>query len=1181
MRRAPILALILAPILVLGVIPASAIAQDDDRDYLTAFLEDTLSDVGRKVTVTGFTGALSSQASIDQLTIADDQGVWITLNGVALDWSRSALLSGEVDVSELSAKEIIVARPPTVPETDVPSPEAAGFSLPDLPVSISIDRLAADRIELGPEVLGQAVTGTLEASLQLAGGEGQAVLDLIRTGDGPAGEIRLDASYANATHDLALTLVAEEAAGGLVVGLLDIPGNPSARLDVTGEGPIDDFAARIALATDGADRLQGTVTIQGEDDGYRLGADVAGNLAPVLAPDLVDFFGTEVALDLDAWRSAAGRIVLDRFDLATRSLTLGGSAEIAADGLPVRVDVTGTLAAPDGAPVAVPFADGTRVARASFRLTSAQGDADSWSGAASIEGLDRADIKIARLDLDGSGRIGRSAAGISFGGTVNGKAAGLIPTDPAMAEALGSDLQGSVRLHMQEGSDALRLSDIRLSGAGLTGTGALQIEGLETGLLTSGRLKVETSDFARFSRLAGRPLAGAGRLDIAGSASRLSGFFDTEIAFDGTGLAIGQPEVDRLLVGPSSLKASVRRDEAGTVLRSLDLAAGGLVGQASGKLSSQGADLTGTVSFSDLSVLGPGYGGAVTLDTGFAGTPADGRITLQGQGRSLRIGTPKADRLLAGQSQLDLDLAVKDGVLQVRSARVENPQVRANATGEITGDVRSIDLEARLSDLGLIVPDISGPVTLSGTATQDSRGYLLDLTGKGPGQIAARVSGTAASDFGTADLAIAGSGEAGLANLFLSPRSVSGRVGYDLRLKGPVALRSLSGRVTLSDGRIADPDLGLSLQDVQAIGQLSGGALQLSATSGLSSGGRIRVDGPVRLDGRQEADLAITLDGLRLYDPELYETRVSGSLALRGPLAGGATLSGGLQLGETEVRVPASGFSSASELLAIRHIRDSAAVRDTRRKAGLLAAISAGAGAASSGGSIGLDVTVSAPARVFIRGRGIDAELGGELRLLGTTADVRPSGGFSLIRGRIDILGRRLVLARADLVLEGSLVPQISIAADTESDGITSTVTVDGPADDPVVSFTSSPDLPQEEVLARLLFGRGLDKISALQAAQLANAVAVLAGRGGVGLVGNLRRNFGLDDLDVTTAEDGTAALKAGKYISDNVYTEIEVDQEGKSRINLNLDLREGLTVKGRLGADGETGIGVYLQRDY
>jgi translocation and assembly module TamB len=1157
-------------------------AQGDDRDYLTAFLEDTLSGAGRQVTVTGFAGALSSKATIEQLTIADDQGIWITLNGVVLDWSRSALMSGEVEVSELSADEVIVARAPQAQASAIPSPEAPGFSLPELPLSINIARLAAKRIELGPGVLGQPVTGTLEASLQLAGGEGRAALDLIRTGDGPAGEIRLDASYANATRDLGLSLIAEEGAGGLVVGLLGIQGNPSARLEVAGQGPLADFSADIGLATDGAQRLQGRVTIRGEDGGYRLGADVAGNLAPILAPDLVDFFGSDVVLKLDAWRSAAGRIVVDRFDLAARALALTGQAEIAADGLPVRVDVTGTLAAPDGAPVAVPFAAETRVRRAEFRLTSKQGSADSWSGEIALDGLDRPEIGIARLAVKGSGRIGRSSVGISFGGSLSAEASGLAPRDPALAEALGRDVTGSLRLRMQEGSGALRLSDIRLAGAGLAASGALQIEGLDKALLTSGRLVVEAADLTRFSRLAGRSLGGAGRLEVTGSASGLSGFFDSEVAFAGTDLAMGQPEVDRLLAGPSRLKASIRRDETGTALRAFDLAAGGMLATAKGKLSSQGSDLSGTVNLADLSVLGPGYGGAVTLDGGFVGTPEDGRITLKGQGRSLRIGTREADRLLAGQSQLDLDLAVRSGVVQLRSARLGNPQLQATATGEITGAVRSIDLNARLANLGLIVPDLSGPLSVSGRATQDGRGYRLELSGSGPGQVAARVSGTVATSLGSTDLAITGSGEAGIANLLISPRSVSGRVGYELRLAGPLALRSLSGRVTLSGGRIADPDLGLALQDVQAIGDLGGGALQLAATSGLSSGGRLQLDGRVRLDGRQEADLAITLDGLRLYDPELYQTRVSGSLGLRGPLAGGAVLSGALQLGDTEVRVPASGFSSASDLLAIRHVRDSTSVRETRRKAGVLAAIPAAAGTPSgSGRAIGLDVTVSAPARVFVRGRGIDAELGGELRLLGTIADVRPSGGFSLIRGRIDILGRRLVLSRADLVLEGSLVPQIGIAADTASDGITSTVTVEGPADDPEVRFASSPELPQEEVLARLLFGRGLDRISALQAAQLANAVAVLAGRGGVGLVGNLRRNFGLDDLDVTTATDGTTALKAGKYISDNVYTEIEVDQEGKSRINLNLDLRDGLTAKGRLGADGETGIGIYLQRDY
>jgi aspartate-semialdehyde dehydrogenase len=46
-----------------------------------------------------------------------------------------------------------------------------------------------------------------------------------------------------------------------------------------------------------------------------------------------------------------------------------------------------------------------------------------------------------------------------------------------------------------------------------------------------------------------------------------------------------------------------------------------------------------------------------------------------------------------------------------------------------------------------------------------------------------------------------------------------------------------------------------------------------------------------------------------------------------------------------------------------------------------------------------------------------------------------------------------------------NLIPQIDVAASTENDGITSTVKVQGPANDPLVSFSSSPELPQEEVL--------------------------------------------------------------------------------------------------------------------
>jgi translocation and assembly module TamB len=1170
-----------APLLCLCLAAGPAIAQQDDRDYLTAFLEDTLSDAGRTVTVTGFTGALSSRATIESLTIADDLGVWITLNDVVLDWSRSSLLSGDLVVNELTAAEILLDRMPVAGDAGLPAPEAAGFSLPDLPVSIDIARLAADRIALGPDVLGEAVTGSLESAVSLANGEGRASLDLRRTDSGPTGQVSLSASYANATQALDLSLSATEAADGITARLLGIPGAPSASLRLEGQGTLDDFAADIRLATDDQDRLTGTIAILAEAPaGRRLAADVTGNLAPILAPEMVGFFGTDVGLTLSALRSDSGRIVVDRFDLTARALTVSGAASIATDGLPEFIDLSGRLASPDGAPVLLPFTDDLRIDQGDFALRTT-GDRDGWSGSVSIAGLDHQALKAELLTLDGSGRIGRSSAGRSFGGTLNLAASGLAPTDPDLAMALGSNLSGKLRLHYLDGMQSLKLSDIAVTANGLEASGALEIAGLDKAFLTSGTLRLAGEDFSRFSGLADRPVKGSGTIAISGSASRLSGFFDTEIGFVGTGLGLGIAELDRLMADQTTLDLSLRRDEGGTTLRSFVLRAGQLSASASGKVSSEGSSLSGTVDLDDLSALGPGYAGSLSLQGGFDGTPQTGKLQLDGTGQSLRTGNTELDKLLAGQSRILLRFAVDDGTLQIDDGRFETPQLRAAVTGRIRGDTRDLTLDARLANLALLAPGFTGPLSVKGTATQDASGYRLDLAGSGPGQANAKVGGRLSNDFASASLSIRGTGRAELANLLISPRAASGPVSYDLTLNGPLTLSSLGGRVTLSGGRITDPDLGLSLDAVEAIADIRSGSLRLSATSGVSSGGRLRIDGPVGLSAPYPASLAITLDALRLYDPELYETRVGGSLSLEGPLTGGARLAGSLQLGDTEIRVPASGFSASDARLDIAHRYEPPDVRTTRRRAQLIADGSKRSNAGAGAAPIALDLTISAPSRIFIRGRGIDAELGGALRLSGTTANVIPSGGFSLIRGRMDILGKRLTLSRADMTLEGRLVPEIAISASTDSGDVRTFVNVEGPADDPRVSFTSVPDLPQEEVLARLLFGRGLENLSAFQAAQLASAVATLAGRGGEGLISRLRRGTGLDDLDVTMAEDGSTSLRAGKYISENAYTEVEVGQDGKSRINLNLNLREGVTVKGKVGADGETGIGIFVERDY
>jgi len=228
-----------------------------------------------------------------------------------------------------------------------------------------------------------------------------------------------------------------------------------------------------------------------------------------------------------------------------------------------------------------------------------------------------------------------------------------------------------------------------------------------------------------------------------------------------------------------------------------------------------------------------------------------------------------------------------------------------------------------------------------------------------------------------------------------------------------------------------------------------------------------------------------------------------------------------------------------------------------------------------------LDVAVTAPNQIFIRGRGLDVETGGSVRLTGTLDDIQPVGGFQLIRGRLGILGQRLTFTSGSVTLTGNLDPEIALVASIPGDGITVGVTVSGRASDPKIDFTSDPALPQDEVLSRLLFKQGLTQLSPLQLARLAGAASELAGGSGSSLLDSLRASTGLDDLDVITDAQGNTAVTAGRYVTDNVYLGVQAGANGQSKATVNLDITPDLKANAASGSDGDSSVGVLYERDY
>jgi translocation and assembly module TamB len=230
-----------------------------------------------------------------------------------------------------------------------------------------------------------------------------------------------------------------------------------------------------------------------------------------------------------------------------------------------------------------------------------------------------------------------------------------------------------------------------------------------------------------------------------------------------------------------------------------------------------------------------------------------------------------------------------------------------------------------------------------------------------------------------------------------------------------------------------------------------------------------------------------------------------------------------------------------------------------------------------------LNLTVNSTNVIYVRGFGLDAELGGSIRVEGTTGDPRPIGGFEMRRGRIEVLGQRFDFDRGILTFQGDMDPVLDFAAVTTTADITATVLVTGPARDPEISLSAVPDMPEEEIISRLLFGRSIGSLSAFQTVRLVDAIAEFSGAYGRdgSIFARVRRTVGLDDLDIDQNATGGTTITVGKQISDKVHVGVQTETNGSSRITLDVDLTRNLKAQVEGGANGGGSVGLTFEKEY
>jgi len=657
----------------------------------------------------------------------------------------------------------------------------------------------------------------------------------------------------------------------------------------------------------------------------------------------------------------------------------------------------------------------------------------------------------------------------------------------------------------------------------------------------------------------------------------------TDVTITGTGqdLVTGIAQADTLLRGQTDLNISLSLGDR-LLLTDATISNPALRVEAEGDLTNGDRDLRASVTMTNSGAPLGASGGPVSANLRAVQQGDAYDLTVDGEGTNIGTGQALVDQILRGRTTFSAAGRVDDGQLRLDRARVDGASLTASASGLVANGATNVDFSARLASLSQIVPQApAGPVSASGSIAQASGGALsLNINADGPGGTSARVTGQVGLPGGAVDLDISGNAPLALANPYISPQSIAGQAQFDLAMSGQPGLSGLSGQVSLSGARASVPSAGIAVEAITGAVSLTGGRAQVDLSASVN-GGAISVNGPVTLSGNYPANLTAVLNNVPIERPGLFTTRANGQVTVSGGLTGGGVIGGRIGLSDTELRIPAGGFGGVEAIPDMRHVNEGAGSRATRARAGLTDGNGGSGGGGGGGGALGLNLSVVAENAIFLRGRGIDAELRGGLVLEGTTNDVRPVGQFDLVRGRIDILTKRLNLTEGRVRLAGGFDPIIRLVAESDAGEYVVQIVLDGPAGAPEVVFTSRPELPEDEVLSQLFFERDIASLSPLQAARLAVAIAELTGRGGGGVVGKIREGAGLDDLDVSQTEDGETALSAGKYISDNVYTEVEATSGGKTSLSINLDVTDSLTAKGKVGSEGDSSLGLFFEKDY
>jgi len=945
--------------------------------------------------------------------------------------------------------------------------------------------------------------------------------------------------------------------------------------------------------------------IQSPDLGQTVSAIVTGELRDfgLNDPILHALLGGTSSLAANLSLAADGAVTARDIVLDTPSATVAGSLAMAADFAHVDADYDVKLR--DVAVLAEPL--GTDLTgRADLRgrvlgeLANPNLSGQATLAEAQIEGIaiDRLDLKFTAGDLATAAAGQLDARAVTELGEI-ALVTDFIIADPDLrftnlrAQSRGATLDGAVTVPMDgrplSGTLKGRAPDLTpwLALADLAGSGAVDTEILLSGDGTQQNLAATAQVTVPVLRLdADRVLTGES-LNVDVAVSDLFGTLKGQVNLDAAAVAVDELGFETLSLaldggpedvawrlaaegawrGPLNVSADGRL-KIGTEGQSLEVAH--LQGQALDRDIALHAPVTLTQT-DDAAELGP-----LDLRFGEAVMQAQGRIDPTEISAQLVIEALPISNLSA--------ILPTEGVKGTLNTRIALAGPRANPSGDGEIHVSGIDLESLLQ----------GPI-LGLDATARWREGRLSIAGAMTGlpgddarltaEVPLRLDPASLAPVVAPEEAIVGqvTWRGDMASIWplvpIAGHQLSGDMEVALTAAGTAAQPRLKGAVSLSGGAYENLEAGTLLKDLNARIEFDDRRARLASLSAndgaagtVSASGEIAIDAaakfPLSIDARLTDFVAVRRDEV--------DAVLDGEVAVTGT-APAVLITGRFETKLVEIRI----VEGLPPEVVTLNVVETGPGANTE-------ALEAAPAKTEADGTVDLDIEVAMPRRVFVRGRGLDSEWAGNLKVTGPASEPNTVGEVKLVRGQLLLLTKTFRLTEGILRFPSGVdaVPELEVTAEHKAEDITAIAEIDGPITNPTVTLSSSPELPQDEIVSTVLFGKKQGQLSPLEAAQLAVAVAELAGAGGAGgIMDTARRLIGVDVLRISGGDDaGTSepSVEAGTYATEGVYVGVKQGvTEESGAVAVEIEVTPNIAVESEVGITGESDIGIKFKWDY